>query len=198
VEELPHPIAFSWLWPAHSGYGCALMSPRPRRLLSAILKEWQSSTTTVHEYLANSALSPIEQLRHLLKLATSGDQRIPEGRIEHAVSHWATYNAEAARTLKSVHQERLEFTTALLKEMGADAPPQRLRFSTAISWATTDLQNTFLSNLLRKARQRLRYSGCARAGQGARRNGAELARSWRGAPQIADRSIGRQASEGRC
>lgn len=38
------------------------------------------------------------------------------------MSQWATYNAEAARTLKSVHQERLEFTTALLKEMGADSP----------------------------------------------------------------------------
>ncbi|MGG6495773.1 UNVERIFIED_CONTAM: TetR/AcrR family transcriptional regulator, partial [Bacteroidetes bacterium 56_B9] len=65
--------------------------------LSAILKEWHQSTTTlIHEYLAKSSLTPAEQFNYLLDLTTSGDQRAAGGRVEQAVSQWATYSVDAA------------------------------------------------------------------------------------------------------
>lgn len=92
-------------------------------LLNAMLAEWKRRATgaVIDEVRAQGG-SATQQLRTLFEIVTQAD-----GRLDIAIRTWAAHDKMAARALRSIDQQRLQFTEQLFCDVGFSKSEARAR-----------------------------------------------------------------------
>ncbi|MCR9219555.1 MAG: TetR/AcrR family transcriptional regulator [Alphaproteobacteria bacterium] len=87
-------------------------------LLDALRRRWTQQLVITRVEAAGGA--PEEKVAHLLDIVVRSTRQRRGGSLELAMRSWARRDAETARVVEAVDQERLDYTAGLFRQIGFD------------------------------------------------------------------------------
>lgn len=87
-------------------------------LLDALRRRWTEQLVITRVEAAGGA--PQEKVAHLLDIVVRSARQRRGGSLELAMRSWARRDAETARVVEAVDQERLDYTAGLFRQLGFD------------------------------------------------------------------------------